>query len=77
MYFPQLSGDRHGGGNFRLTRRRPTPRVGCGRAYLHAASRADELLAKADLDGCRTWRLIFKAIGELATIEKPVGATSH
>lgn len=46
-------------------------------AKLHAAQRADELLAKGDLDGCRTWRLIFKAIGELASTETPPGATSH
>jgi hypothetical protein len=44
---------------------------------LHAAQRADEMLTKGDLDGDRTWRLIFKAIGEPASTEIPPGATSH
>ena len=50
---------------------------GADGAKLHAAQRADELLAEGDLDGDRTWRLIFKAIGELASTELPPGATSH
>jgi hypothetical protein len=32
---------------------------GADDAKLHAAQRADELLAKGDLDGCRAWRLIL------------------
>ncbi len=50
---------------------------GADDAKLHAAQRADELLAQGDLDGDRTWRLIFKAIGELANTETPPGATTH
>ena len=44
---------------------------------LHAAQRADEMLAKGDLDGDRTWRLVLKAIGELAGTEIPPGTSSH
>ena len=50
---------------------------GADDAKLHAAQQADELLAKGDLDGDGTWRLIFKAIGELASTQTPPGATSH
>jgi hypothetical protein len=46
-------------------------------AKLYAAQRADAMLAKGDLEGDRAWRLIFKAIRELARTEIPPGATSH
>jgi hypothetical protein len=46
-------------------------------AKLYAAQRADEMLAKGDLNGDQIWRLIFKAIGELASTEISPGASSH
>ena len=35
-------------------------------AGLHAAQRADELLAEGDMDGRRTWHRIERAVDELA-----------
>ena len=34
-------------------------------ATVHAAMRADELLAKGDIDGQRTWMRILRAVEEL------------
>ena len=42
-------------------------------ATIHAAMRADELLAQGDLDGAGTWRRVIQAIGELENTE-PDGA---
>ena len=46
-------------------------------APIHAAMRADELMAKGDLDGQAIWRLILKAIDELLAIERPEDAQFH
>jgi hypothetical protein len=35
-------------------------------AALVAARRADELLAAADFEGCRIWKRILAAVGELS-----------
>ena len=40
-------------------------------APIHAAMRADELLADGDLDGCATWKWIARAIEELQDREPP------
>ncbi len=42
-------------------------------ATIHAAMRADELLAHGDLDGAGTWRRVIQAIEELERTE-PRGA---
>lgn len=34
-------------------------------AALEAGKRADELMAEGDMDGCRTWKQIIKAIEEV------------
>jgi len=41
-------------------------------APIFAAMRADDLMAKADLDGAQNWQLIVKRINEL--LATPVGA---
>lgn len=41
-------------------------------AGLEAAQRADAMLEKGDMDGCRVWQRIVKAIEELAPNE-PTG----
>ena len=46
-------------------------------APIHAAMRADELMAKGDLDGQAIWKLILKAIDELLANERPKGAGLH
>lgn len=43
-------------------------------APIHAAMRADELLAAGDLDGLAVWKRIAKAIDELLSTERPAGA---
>lgn len=35
-------------------------------ATIHAARRADELLARGDLDGAGTWRQVLEAVSELS-----------
>ena len=42
-------------------------------ASIRAARRADELLAKGDLDGAGTWRRVLAAVKELERME-PGGA---
>ena len=42
-------------------------------AEAHAAMRADELLAKGDMDGAGTWRRVLAAVKELERTE-PKGA---
>ena len=48
-----------------------------GEAPIHAAMRADELLARGDLDGQGIWKLILKAIDELLANEGPENAELH
>ena len=38
-------------------------------APIHAAMRADELLAQGDLDGAGTWRRVLDAVKELENTE--------
>ena len=40
-------------------------------AAFHAAQRADELLAKSDLEGQRTWLRILRRINELEAMWPP------
>ena len=42
-------------------------------ASVHAAMRADKLLARGDLDGAGTWRRVLEAVKELERTE-PGGA---
>ena len=35
-------------------------------ATIHAARRADELLARGDLDGAGSWRQVLEAVSELS-----------
>ena len=42
-------------------------------ATIHAAMRADELLARGDMDGAGTWRRVIQAIEKLENTE-PDGA---
>ena len=42
-------------------------------ATIHAAMRADELLAQGDMDGTAVWRQVIKAINELQNM-KPSGS---
>ena len=42
-------------------------------ATIHAAMRADELLAQGDIDGAGTWRRVLDAVKELERTE-PRGA---
>ena len=46
-------------------------------APIHAAMRADEMLARGFLDGQAVWKRILKAIDELLTEERPEGAEVH
>ena len=46
-------------------------------APIYAAMRADELMAKGDLDGQAIWKLILKAIDELLANERPEDAGLH
>ena len=46
-------------------------------APIHAAMRADELMAMGDLDGQAIWKLILKAIDELLANERPEDAGLH
>ena len=43
-------------------------------APIHAAMRADELLAVGDLDGCAALKRLVKAVEELLSKERPPGA---
>jgi len=42
-------------------------------ATIHAAMRADELLAQGDMDGAGTWRRVSSALTQ--TIDSQVGST--
>ena len=46
---------------------------GADGAGMHAAMRADELLARGDMDGAAVWRQVITAIKELQNM-KPNGA---
>ena len=46
-------------------------------ALLHAAQRADELLAEGDMDGRRIWHRIGDAITDLISPERGPGTTGH
>lgn len=46
-------------------------------APIHAAMRADELLAEGDLEGVAIWKAIIRAIDELLTKERPQGTSIH
>ena len=46
-------------------------------APIHAAMRADELMARGDLDGQAVWKLILRAIDELLANERPEDAGLH
>jgi hypothetical protein len=46
-------------------------------APIHAAMRADELMAKGDLDGQAIWKLVLKAIDELLANKRPEDAGLH
>ena len=46
-------------------------------AEIHAAQRADELLAAGDMDGRRIWLKILEAIKELADETPPDGTIMH
>lgn len=43
-------------------------------APVHAAMRADELLAEGDMDGCMAFRRILKAIDDLLSKTPPEGS---
>ena len=43
-------------------------------APIHAAMRADELMAQSDLDGARNWQLILRRINHLL---EPQGRRGH
>jgi hypothetical protein len=40
-------------------------------APVHAAMRADELLAARDVEGCATWRRVVRAVKELLDDQPP------
>ncbi len=44
-------------------------------APIQAAMRADNMIAKGDLDGYTVWKRILRAVGELLSKERPDGAT--
>ena len=46
-------------------------------APIHAAMRADELMAMGDLDDQAIWKLILKAIDELLAKDRPEDAGLH
>ena len=46
-------------------------------APIHAVMRADEMLAKGDLDGQATWKRILQAVDELLAENRPEGAQVH
>ena len=46
-------------------------------ATIHAAMRADELLAQGDLDGAGTWRRVLAAVKELERTEPSEGFLRH
>ena len=46
-------------------------------APIHAAIRADELLAGGDLDGQATWKRILAAVDELLSGERREGEKLH
>jgi len=46
-------------------------------AAIHAAMKADEMLAKADVDGQAAWMRIMKAIDELQAEDVPEGESVH
>lgn len=46
-------------------------------APIHAAIRADELLAAGDFEGLAVWKAIIRAIDELLANEAPTNARLH
>ena len=46
-------------------------------AALHAAQRADELMAAGDMEGRRVWHRIGEAIADLISIERGPEITEH
>ena len=44
-------------------------------AAVHAAMRADELLAEGDIEGAATWRAVIRAIDQLQADKPTVGGT--
>ena len=46
-------------------------------APIHAAMRADELMATGDMEGVAVWKRIVKAIEELQSQERPDDAKVH
>lgn len=46
-------------------------------APIHAAMRADEMLAKGDLDGQAVWKRILNAVDKLLANEVPANSTAH
>ncbi len=46
-------------------------------APIEAAMRADEMLAKGDMDGLAVWKQIVKAVDELLPKDAPDSATRH
>jgi len=46
-------------------------------AAVHAAMKADKLLAVGDVEGAAVWKRIVQAISELQSQEPPAGAARH
>ena len=46
-------------------------------APIHAAMRADEMLAAGDIDGQATWKRILAAVEELRARKRPEGESLH
>ena len=46
-------------------------------APIHAAMRADDLMAKGDLDGQMTWMRVLRAVDEMLAKERPEGTVVH
>lgn len=46
-------------------------------AAIHAAMRADEMLAAGDIDGQRVWQRVIKAIDQLLSEQPPEGSKLH
>ena len=46
-------------------------------AALHAAQRADELMAEGDMEGRRVWHRIEEAIADLVSTKRGLKTTEH
>ncbi len=46
-------------------------------APIYAATRADAMLDKGDLDGAAVWKRILRAVEELQSVEPASGEVSH